>query len=896
MSLSHKIRAAFSSLRRGRAERQLNDELSFHLEALIDQRMQLGLTRAEAEREARLEVGGIEQVKEASRDARFGIAMETLWQDVRYGLRMLRKNPGFTAVAVLTLALGIGANTAIFSVVDTLLFRPLNVHDPDRVVRIHATDEQHKEKFNHSYPVFTDYRDQADAFSAVAAYDPSLSLHISRGEGRAERVDAAIVSGTYFEVLGARPALGRFFNTDDDRTLGKHPVAVLSHRLWQRMGGDPAIVGSTLRISGQSFTIVGVARADFTGVSWGSYPELWIPMAMVDTAMPEFAKESPLANRNFSWIEIVGRLRDGVTLAQSQAQLDVIAKRRATAQAQAKRNSEDPYALVEPAASALLSEEAVARRISWTLVAVVGLLLLISCSVAAGLLLVRGERRQREIAVRLAIGASAARIFRQLLVESFLLSGLGALAGLALAGASSGLLVEILPPGFPLPLGSAASLLDVRMLAFTLLVAVLAGLFFGIVPALAALRAQHVSALKDEAPAFARRLRALAPRNVLVALQVALSVVVLAGAGLLLRTVWRATHIELGFNPDNVVLASVDLARQGYSEEKGVEFFRQLRQRLQQSPGVESVAIASAVPIQAGGMRMSVEIEGYQAPPDKPVNVDLVLTTPDYFRTLGIPMLRGRDLADTDVADAPAMAVVVNQNFVERYCAGRDPLTVRLRDIGPKPGVIVGVVATAKYRSVREEPRAVVYFAHAQFFRSRMTIAMRTSLDTRSTIAGLTQAVAGFDKDLPVYQVRTHREHVGAALGQERSLAGLLSVFAGLALALSALGLYGVVSYTSEVRTREFGIRLALGAAPGDLLRMVVVQGVRIAAIGMAIGVTAALWAAPKLDSFLFGVSSRDGATFLGISVLMLGVSVLASLVPARRAVRTSPLTALRYE
>jgi len=894
LSLLNKTREKWSSLRRKRAERELGDELRFHLEAQIEQNVARGMTRPEAERAARLDLGGVEQVKEATRDMRFGTVMETLWQDVRYGLRMLCKNPAFTAIAVLTLGLGIGANTAIFSLVDALLFRSLNMPQPERVVRVHATDEQHKDQFNSSYPVFADYREQADAFSGLAAFDQSSSLHISNGQGKAQRVNAAIVSGNFFEILGTRAALGRLFTMNDDRTLGGHPVTVLSYRLWRRLGGDPATAGSTLRVNGQPFTVIGVAPADFVGVNWDSFPEMWITMSMVDVAMPEYARETPLSNRRFSWIDIVGRLRDGVSAAQAQAQLDVIAKRRAATQGK----EPDPMAFIEPASSALLSDDGAARRVSWTLLGVVGLLLLISCSVAAGLLLVRAERRQREIAVRLAIGASAGRIFRQLLVESFLLAGLGALAGLAMAAAASGLLAELLPPGFPIPLDSAVSILDARILGFTLGTALFAGLLFGMVPAFGALRGQHNSALKEEVPVLTQRLRAFAPRNILVALQVALSVVVLAGAGLLLRTVWRATHVELGFNPDGVVLASVDVARQGYSPAQGAEFYAQLRRKLQEAPGVESVAIASAVPVQAGGMRMSVEIAGYKPPPGENVNVDVVITTPNYFRTLGMTLRRGRDLAESDVPGSSVVAAVVNQNFVDRYINGRDPLGVQLRDVGPKgePAVIVGTVANAKYRSVREQGRAVMYLALPQWYRPRMSIAVRSSLDTRSALATISLAVESLDKDLPVYELSTQREHIGAALAQETSLAGLLTVFAALALVLSALGLYGLVSYTTAVRTREFGIRLALGAAPRDLLRMVLLQGLRASVAGLALGLLVALYAAQKIATLLFGVQPTDGVTFGAIALLMLAVALLASLVPARRAAGTEPLRALRYE
>jgi len=892
VSLAHKLRTRWASLFRFAAEQQLQDELRFHLAEQIEENVGRGMNRSEAERVARITLGGVEQIKEEARAMRFGTWLETLWQDTRYAWRVLRRGPGFTVVAVLALALGIGANTAIFSLVDALLFRSLNLPQPEQVVRVHSTDEAHKDKFNSSYPVFADYRDQSGAFSGLAAFDQSATLHISSGQGPAQRVSAAVVSGNFFEVLGTRPALGRLLTAEDDRQLGAHPVTVLSYRLWRRLGGSRDMVGSTLRVSGHSFTVIGVAPADFAGVNWDSFPEMWIPMAMVDVAMPEYARETPLTNRRFSWIDIVGRLRDGVSTGQAQAQLEVIAKRRTATQGK----EADPMPLVESAASALLSDGGEARRVSWMLLGVVGLLLIISCAVTAGLLLVRAERRQREIAVRLAIGASAGRIFRQLLVESVLLAGLGALAGLAMAAAGSGLLVELLPPGFPIPLDSAVSILDARILGFTLTTALLAGLLFGIVPALGALRGQHNSALKEEVPMFARRLRVFAPRNVLVALQVALSVMVLAGAGLLLRTLWLASHVELGFQPDGVVLGSVDVARQGYSREKGVEFFAQLLRRLQETPGVESVALGSAVPIQASGMRMSLEIDGFQAPPDAPVNVDLVLASPNYFRTLGMPLQRGRDIAETDGGDAATLAAVVNQEFVNRYCAGRDPLGVQLRDIGPKPAVIVGVVASAKYRSVRESPRAVLYLPHAQWYRPSMTIAVRSSLDTRSAIATLAEAVSSLDKDLPLFRMGTHRAHLGSALAQERSLAGLLSVFAALALVLSSLGLYGLLSYTTQIRTREFGIRLALGAAPRDLLRMVLLQGLRTSALGLALGLLGALLAVQKISALLFGVQPTDGITFGGIALLMLVVALLASAVPARRAARVQPVRALRYE
>jgi len=816
-------------------------------------------------------------------------------RNLRYALRNAARNPGFTALVALTLSLGIGANVAIFSAVDAVLFRPLAAPQRESLVRLYATDAEGTDLSNSSYPVYTDYRDGITAFSSVAAFDDSEAFHLSTG-GKPERVTGALVSGNFFGLLGARPERGRLLSPDDDRAAGAHPVAVVSHRLWKtRFGGDEAAVGASVRINGHPFTIVGVAPAGFTGVDLDSLPDVWVPIAMVDQALPEFADSTVLTGRNLSWLDVVARLKPGVSIARAQAELDALAKRRAASQ---PNDRQDPMARLLPAGDFLVgpSGRAEARRISWLLMGTAGLVLLIACADAAGLLLLRSERRRREIAVRLAIGASRGRIAAQLLVEGLLLAGLGAVGGALLAVWGADLLAAAVPPEFAIPMGAATSVLDARTLAFCAGAAIASTLLFGLAPALRAGRVDVQASLKGAAADPGHRRLGL--RDSLVMAQIALTLVLLVGAGLTARTLAREAAVDPGFDPRGKLEASVDLARQGLDPARGAAFYAELLRRAATIPGVRSAALARTIPVQSSGMRTTIESDGYKPAAGENPAADLNVVTPGFFRVLGTRLVAGRDFDARDTEKSPAVAIV-SESMARKFWPGRNPIGRRILNLGP-PGVggeVIGVVRDLRVRSLRREPDPTVYVPAAQFYMPRMTILLEASQgDAAALQKPLAAMVAELDPGLPLFHVRTLTEKLRLALGQGRLLAWLVGAFAGLALLLAATGLYGAVSFATQMRTREFGIRLALGAKRGDVRGLVLGHTARLAAAGAAAGLAIAVLTGRLVAALLYGVSPLDPVSYTA-ALAVLGAAVFAaSALPARRATRVDPMTALRSE
>jgi putative ABC transport system permease protein len=818
--------------------------------------------------------------------------------DLRYAIRMLLKQPGFTIPVVLALALGIGVNTTIFGFVDGLLFKPLPIERLDEVVRVSAVDPESNpnDLFNSSYPVYTDYRDQATSFAGLAAYADSDAVHLTVGAGKPDRLIGGLVSGRYFEVLGTKAWRGHLIGPDDDRKPGGHAVAVISYGLWRRsFAGRDDAVGRDVRINGQPFTVIGVAPPGFVGVSLDNLPELWMPMMMAAQAMPEIAQDfKPLESRHFYWVNIVGRLKPNATVAQAQAELDVIARRRAAPQPKSDR---EPFARVVPAATLVTQTEATSRyqQMSWVLLGVVGLVLLIACGDAAALLLVRGEQRQREIAIRVAVGATRGRVIRQLLVESLVLAGLASAAGVLVASWSADGLLALLPADFPLvpSVGSLTS--QPRVLAFTIAVTMVAGLVFGLAPALRTSRPDLVPALKQD-PARARN-RRIALRHAFVVSQIALSVLLLVGAGLLIRTVRAFTQLSPGFTTERIVVGSVDVSLQGYHAERSRSFFEALTTRVASVPGVSSVALGRMVPVDSSGMRVTFTPAGRTpAGKDSPV-ADYNPVSPGYFATLGIPLVEGRDFSARDLSTAPPV-VIVNQALARRYFGTDHAVGQRLIDFGPAGGnpEIVGVVGDARYRTLRDEPAPMIYVPHAQGFMPRMSLVVRTAVAPESIIPALTAVASSLDADLPLFQVRTMRERMQASLAVERLLAWLLAGFAALAVFLAAAGLYGVVSYLTTIRTKEYGIRLALGATGHQLRNLVVRQTLILVGLGLATGLALSAAGSRLLTAMLFEVSPIDALTYLSVTMVLWAVGLLAAQWPARRASRVDPVTALRYE
>ncbi|HEV2706870.1 MAG TPA: ABC transporter permease [Pyrinomonadaceae bacterium] len=810
--------------------------------------------------------------------------------DMRYALRMMAKKPSFTVVAIIALALGIGANTTIFSFINALLLRPLSgVEDPSTLVAVYTSDYSSGVYGASSYPDYLDFRDQTDVFNGLAAYDDATSS-LTMGD-LAERVRGLNVTPNYFSVLGVKPAQGRTLDAADERTGAGLPVIVVSHEFWlSRLGSDPGAVGRTLTLDGREHTIVGVAPEDFKGTRLGgARAAYWRPLDIT----PGSGRE----RRGNRGLDIIGRLKPGVDAAQAQAQVASVMARLAQSYPESnlgtlERPNEPRPVVVSPETRVGPRQQKAVRAVSALLLAVVVLVLLIACANVANLQLARASARRREIAIRLALGASRWRLVRQLLTESLCLAVAGGVAGLMIALWTA----DMLPSFFPADDAVALDFsLDWRVLAFTLALALVSGLLFGLAPALQATRPDLVPALKDEAGAQGGVLRRLSLRNVLVIVQVALSLVLLIGAGLFLRSLRQMTTADPGFNPEGVVVARFELDDKTAAE-RGQELYKQMRERVAALPGIRSVSMTRIVPLTGGGQRRSIIIEGYEPQPNEDTELNTNVVASGYFATMQIPFVQGRDFNERDTKGSPGV-VVVNDEFARRYLAGQDPVGKRLRTDSESPWLeIVGVVRTGKYRNLREAPLPFIYIPLGQEFQTGMALVARTDGDPQVALAGLRAELRAIDKQIPLFGVGTLSEQLASSLTTDRMIAVLLSVFGGAAMLLAAVGLYGVMSYAVAQRTHEIGVRMALGAQTRDILRLVVGQGMMLALIGVGLGLVAAFGLTRLLSSLLYGISATDSATFAAISLLLATVALLACYIPARRAAKVDPMTALRYE
>ena len=825
--------------------------------------------------------------------------MRTLWQDIRYGFRVMLKSPGFTAVAVVVTALGIGANTAIFSLIDKLLWRPLPVSAPDELVLLSA--ESLNPRFLNtifSYPDYADYRDLNQVFSGLIAF---RDAEVSVGSGEeAERTNGELVSGNYFEVLGVRAARGRAIQTEDDSAPGKSPVVVLSHGLWQRrFGADPGIVGKSVTLGGGSYTVIGVAPPGFNGLALERPTYFWVPLAMQEQLTSE--KLFAPGNRGAAWLRLMGRLKPGVSQAQAQAGLDVLARqvREAnTPEAERGRPFYERRMLLEPGGNGISILRKELSKPLTLLLATVGLILLIACANVANLLLARAAARRKEIAVRLALGASRWRIVRQLVTESLLLAASGGAAGLLFAEWLAELLLTYNPYKIDLAQTTFGRTLDARVLLFTLLVSALSGLVFGLAPALQSSRPDLIPALKGEVSALRQGARRLGPRSLLVVLQVALSVVVLVGAGLLVRSLRNLFAIDPGFKPAGVLLVPVSLPSKSYDQARGREFFRELTERLRALPGVESVSTATVTPLGGGVYTRSVTVEGYTPEPGQNLGVDSNEVGPGYHELMGIPLVQGRGFNEQDRAGAPPVAVI-NEAMARAYFPGQNPVGKRLwLGKGSKPLEIVGVARDSKYHNLVESPlphfdTPILQDPYAYLY---VTVYVRTSGEASALLPAVRREVKALDPRLTLAGAETLSEQLGDSLAAARMAATLTTLFGLVALLLSAVGLYGAISYSVLQRTREIGIRMALGARGPDVLVLVIGKGVLLTAVGAGVGLAAALALTRLARSLLYGVSATDPATFAAITLLLSAVALLACYIPARRATKVSPTVALRYE
>ncbi len=808
-------------------------------------------------------------------------------QNLTCAFRKLGKSPGFTAAAVISIALGIAANATIFSMVSRFVLSPAPVGDPNTLMTLYATD--HSACCNHfSEPLFTDLREQAESFSGVAGYHDLVPASIG-GSGEPERVWGQAATSNYFDVAQLRMTVGRGF-TADEKNL---PVVVLGHRLWQRrFNADPNIAGKAITLSGRSFTVVGVAPPSFRGLDLILDSEFWVPLGSIDRLMPNPPDHN---SRAYNWLNVIGRLKPSVTPTQVAAELDLLAQRFAKAYPETEKDHGFSFA---PAGSLPPRYKSSVTLFLAALTVVVLLVLCIACANVANLLLAQGAARQREMAVRIALGAARGRLLRQMLLESILLALGGGLFGLVLSQwATRALSAFHLPAPIPLDLSITV---DWRVLLYTFLLSVAAGLLFGLIPAWAASRPMLITALKGE-DALARPGRRWSLRNILVVSQITLSLVLLCATGLFLRSLEGAAGIDIGFRSHNIFMMAVDPQVHGYSPERTTQFLNQWRERVAALPGVVSVAVTDSVPLSGGNRSDAFFAEGRSQSTD-PANTELYMATPGYFETMGIPRIAGRDFggeAADETANAPKVAVV-NQAFAQKLFAGENAIGQRVTGAGVTYQII-GVVGNIKSRTLGEDIRPVLFRSLAQSVAGDPSI-MGYSLLVRSaggsaTLAhDVSDAVRSLDPTMAIFNIATMEEHLRDALFLPRLAATLFGVFGFIGLMLAAVGLYGVMSYSVSRRTREIGIRLALGAQIGAVQRLVVRQGMLLAFIAMALGLPMAFAAAKFSTNFLYGVQAHDLLTFTAAPLFLAAIALLACWLPARRAANVEPQTALRYE
>jgi putative ABC transport system permease protein len=844
-----------------------------------------------------------------------------LVQDLRFALRTFRRAPVFTAVAVASLAFGIGANTAVFTLTDQILLRLMPVKNPQELVQLAGRGNHYGSNRGGnalSYPMYKDFRGREDVFSGVLCrFDLPMSLTF---DGRTERVSGELVSGNYFEVLGVQPAAGRVFNQQDDLTPGGHPVAVLGYGFWKsRFAADPGVVGKTMVINGHNLEVVGVSQEGFDGVEQGVATQVFVPVLMKGEMTPLW---NDLENRRSRWVNVIGRLRAGMTVEKAQAALQPFfhsmleQEVREAAFANAPPYSREQFLKmaveVLPGSQGRTDLSRNAKKPLLVLTGIAAFVLLIACANVAGLLVARAASRQKEIAVRLALGAGRMRVIRQLVAESLLLAALGGAAGVALAFfASRFLLTFLTPPDQHLTISATP---DWRVLTFTILVSVGAGLVFGLLPALQATRPKLAPVLKDQAGAVTGGGAAVRLRKLLVVTQVTLSLLLLIGAGLFIRTLRELRNIHPGFTTENLIAFAVDPSLNGYSVDRTKLFYRQLLEGLQQTSGVHSAALASVPILYGWEWDSTITVEGYETKPGEDMNPFFNSISPGYFETLGIPVLTGRDFRDSDVdtlvhrvdrdtgkEDKVPKAVVVNHKLAEHYFEARGALGRHI-GFGGDPGTkadmeIIGVIGDAKYMNVRDEVPWQVFIPFlASDFVSGMTGYVRTDMPPEQVFSMVRERVRKLDPNLPVYNLRSFETQVDRSLSAERAVASLSTMFGLVATLLALIGLYGVMAYTVARRTREIGIRMALGALQGNVLWLVMREVLILVGAGIAIGLPAAVGLSRLVESQLFGIQPHDPLTLAAATVVLALVSAAAGYLPARRATRVNPVQALRYE
>jgi len=926
MRLRREISKIGALFRRHKIVDEIEEEIRAHLEMEERENLEAGMPPEEAYYAALRRFGNVPLVQERSREMWRWNWLEAFWQDVRYGLRMLVQSPAFTLIAVITLALGIGANAAIFNVLDAVLLRLLPVKAPEQLVVL-TDPEAHGRNYGQEdgdrsllgFSEFQYLRDHNDVYSGVLAADseaPKLPVGISNSSANVgeepETARVQLASGNYFSVLGVSAVVGRTFTPEVDRARGGSPVAVISYSYWkERFNRDPAVLGRSLRIRQTAFEVIGVTPPGFFGTTVGEEPDVWVPLMMQDAVYPGRDLLAPIQalGNNYNWLQVMARLKPGVSIQQSKAAINVAFKAFLVDTLGSRGTEKERHGFLnqqinpQPGGRGSSSVHETFANPLKVLMGIVGLVLLIACANVANLLLARGAARQKEFAVRLAVGAGRSRLIRQLLVESLLLALLGAAVGAVLARWVDALLLKSVVRSSGMPGAIQLTLAtDARTLGFTMLVAMLTTVLFGVIPALRATSLQVSPVLKSalSARTGGASHHFLSTGRVLVVAQVAISMILLVAAGLFLHSLARLGEVSLGYNRDRLLLFRLDTAPAGYKGAATIRLEQDLLARISSIPGVRSATLSSNGLFQGEESGDPIAIEGYTPKGSEEIHSRFDHVGPGYFSTVGIPLLHGREIGPQDSVAGPRVAVI-NQAFAREFFPDTDPLGKHVSDTFPgNPGEmqIVGVVADAKLNSLREtvSPRIYAPIFNPLWDHTAVSYEIRTTGDTGSPGRALRKAVQEINPALPQIEIETMSGLVDRSLGTDRLIAALSSCFGALALLLASIGLYGVMSYAVARRTNEIGIRMALGARRSNVLGLVLGHGSKLTLAGVAIGIVGALGLTRFMSSLLFNVKPTDPLTFFIVAVVLTAVALLASFIPARRATNVDPMVALRYE